>query len=214
MEGGIIPWGDGPVAIDFLKKVYTDDPWGLILGNGAAFTGQALGISRVPVVKRQAFPAYDPRAEKGMGLTYATSPMGADHTSGYTVAVNIAKCAGGGNPLIKEGQIQLSRNLQIATAAIDATGFCLFTAFAILDDPEAMDAIVDMINARYGLSLTRDDITKLGEQIIRDERSFNRDAGFTSAQDRLPDFFQEKIEPHQVNFDFTDAEIDQVLEGF
>jgi aldehyde:ferredoxin oxidoreductase len=214
MEGGIIPWGDGPAAIDLLKKVYTDDPWGRILGNGAAFTGQALGVSRVPVVKRQAFPAYDPRAEKGMGLTYATSPMGADHTSGYTVAVNIAKCAGGGDPLSKAGQIELSRNLQIATAAIDATGLCLFTAFAILDDPEAMNAIVTMINARYGLSLTTDDITKLGEQILRDERSFNRDAGFTKAQDRLPDFFQEKIEPHQVSFDFTEAEIDQVLAGF
>ncbi len=98
MEGGVIPWGDGPAAIELLKKVYSDDPWGRILGNGAAFTGQALGVSRVPVVKRQAFPAYDPRAEKGMGLTYATSPMGADHTSGYTVAVNIAKCAGGQRP--------------------------------------------------------------------------------------------------------------------
>ena len=214
MEGGVIPWGDGPAAIDLLKKVYSDDPWGRILGNGAAFTGQALGVSRVPVVKRQAFPAYDPRAEKGMGLTYATSPMGVDHTSGYTVAVNIAKCAGGHDPLIKDGQIELSRNLQVATAAIDATGMCLFTAFAILDDPEALPAIVEMINARYGLALTPDDVTKLGEQILRDERSFNRDAGFTTAQDRLPDFFQEKIEPHQVSFDFTDAEIDQVLAGF
>jgi aldehyde:ferredoxin oxidoreductase len=211
MEGGVIPWGDGPAAIKVLEKVYTDDPWGRILGNGAAFTGQALGVSRVPVVKRQAFPAYDPRAEKGMGLTYATSPMGADHTSGYTVAVNIAKCAGGHDPLLKDGQIELSRNLQIATAAIDAIGLCLFTAFAILDNPEALVAIVDMINARYGLSLTQGDITTLGEQILRDERSFNRDAGFTTAHDRLPEFFQEEVTPHNVTFDFTDAEIDQVL---
>ena len=71
-----------------------------------------------------------------------------------------------------------------------------------------------MINARYGLSLTTDDITKIGEQTLRDELSFNRDAGFTKAQVRLPDFFQEKIEPHQVSFDFSDAEIDQVLAGF
>ena len=118
------------------------------------------------------------------------------------------------DPLSKDGQIELSRNLQMATAAIDATGLCLFTAFAILDDPEALPAIVDMINARYGLTLTPDDVTTLGEQILRDERSFNRDAGFTKAQDRLPEFFQEKIEPHQVTFDFTDAEIDQVLAGF
>jgi hypothetical protein len=39
-------------------------------------------------------------------------------------------------PLKPEGQIELSRNLQIATAAIDSTGMCLFIAFAILDQPE------------------------------------------------------------------------------
>ena len=130
MEGGVIPWGDGPAAIEMVKKVGTNDPWGLIIGNGSVFTGRALGVDRVPAVKGQGLPAYDPRAEKGMGLSYATSPMGGDHTSGYTVAINIVKCGGGGDPLKKEGNIERSRNLQIATAAIDATGLCLFVAFA------------------------------------------------------------------------------------
>jgi aldehyde:ferredoxin oxidoreductase len=214
MEGNVIPWGDGPAAIAMLKKVATDDPWGRIIGNGSIFTGQALGIDRIPAVKRQALPAYDPRAEKGMGLTYSTSPMGGDHTAGYTVAVNIAKCAGGGDPLKKEGNIELSRNLQVATAAIDSTGLCLFTAFAILDNAEALQCIVDMINARYGLALTCDDVTALGQQVLKDERSFNREAGFTPAHDRLPEFFKENLEPHNVTWDFTDAEIDQVLAGF
>ena len=211
MEGGVIPWGDGPAAIRMLKKVGTNDPWGLIIGNGSAFTGQALGVDRIPAVKRQGLPAYDPRAEKGLGLTYATSPMGGDHTAGYTVAVNLLKCAGGGDPLKKEGNIELSRNLQIATAAIDSTGLCLFVAFALLDNPEALQCLVDMINARFGLALTTDDVTALGRQVLHDERSFNRDAGFTPAQDRLPAFFKEKLKPHNTSWDFTDTEIDQVL---
>ena len=211
MEGGVIPWGDGPAAIRMLKKVGTNDPWGLIIGNGSAFTGHALGVDRIPAVKRQGLPAYDPRAEKGLGLTYATSPMGGDHTAGYTVAVNLLKCAGGGDPLKKEGNIELSRNLQIATAAIDSTGLCLFVAFALLDNPEALQCLVDMINARFGLALTTDDVTALGRQVLHDERSFNRDAGFTPAQDRLPAFFKEKLKPHNTSWDFTDTEIDQVL---
>jgi aldehyde:ferredoxin oxidoreductase len=211
MEGGVIPWGDGPAAIRMVKKVGTNDPWGLIIGNGSAFTGQALGVDRIPAVKRQGLPAYDPRAEKGLGLTYATSPMGGDHTAGYTVAVNLLKCAGGGDPLKKEGNIELSRNLQIATAAIDSTGLCLFVAFAVLDNPEALPCLVDMINARFGLALTTDDVTALGRQVLHDERSFNRDAGFTPAQDRLPAFFKEKLKPHNTCWDFTDTEIDQVL---
>ncbi len=211
MEGGIIPWGSGPAAIKMLKKVGKNDPWGLIIGNGAVFTGRALGLDRVPAVKGQALPAYDPRAEKGVGLTYATSPMGGDHTAGYGVAANILKCGGGGDPLKKEGNIELSRNLQIATAAIDATGLCLFVAFPVLDNPEALQCIVDLINARYGLSLTTADVTALGRQILHDERSFNREAGFTNAQDRLPGFFKENLKPHNVTWDFTDEEIDRVL---
>jgi aldehyde:ferredoxin oxidoreductase len=214
MEGGVIPWGDGPAAIEMVKKVASDDPWGLIVGNGAVFTGRALGVDRVPAMKGQGLPAYDPRAEKGTGLTYATSPMGGDHTAGYGVAVNILGCAGGGNPLTKEGNIELSRNLQIATAAIDATGLCLFVAFPVLDNPDALQCIVDMINARYGLNLGTDAVTALGQQVLQDERSFNRDAGFTKEHDRLPGFFKEALKPHDVTWDFTDAEVDQVLAGF
>ena len=82
-------------------------------------------------MKNQAIPAYDPRAVKGVGLTYATTPMGADHTAGYAVATNILKVGGFVEPLQKEGNVELSRNLQIATAAVDSTGMCLFIAFAI-----------------------------------------------------------------------------------
>jgi aldehyde:ferredoxin oxidoreductase len=213
MEGGAIPWGDGPGAIKMLKKVGGRDPWGLIVGNGSAFAGQALGVDRVPAVKRQGLPAYDPRAEKCVGLTYATSPMGGDHTAGYGVATNLLKCGGEGDPLKKEGNIELSRNLQIATAAIDATGLCLFVAFAVLDTPDALQCIVDMLNARYGLNLVAGDVVTLGKQILHDERSFNRDAGFTKAHDRLPEFFKETLKPHNVTWDFTDDEVDQVLEG-
>jgi aldehyde:ferredoxin oxidoreductase len=212
MEGGAIPWGDGPGAIKMLKKVGTGDPWGLIIGNGSAFAGQALGVVRVPAVKRQGLPAYDPRAEKGVGLTYATSPMGGDHTAGYGVATNILKCGGTGNPLEKEGNIELSRNLQIATAAIDSTGLCLFVAFPVLDNADALQCIVDMINARYGGHMTTADVVELGRQVLHDELSFNRDAGFTKAHDRLPEFFKESLkDPHDVTWDFTDAEIDSVL---
>jgi aldehyde:ferredoxin oxidoreductase len=140
--------------------------------------------------------------------------MGADHTAGYAVASNILNSGGFVDPLKKEGNIELSRNLQVATAAIDSTGLCLFTAFAILDNAEALQSIVDMINAHYGLSLNTGDVVALGEQVLRDERSFNRDAGFTKVQDRLPGFFKEALPPHNVTWDFSDAEVDSVLEGF
>ena len=121
-------------------------------------------------------------------------------------------CGGKVDPLKPEGQVELSRNLQIATAAIDSTGLCLFTAFCILDKPEAFEAVYEMINARYGLQLTGDDVTALGKTVLRVERDFNRAAGFSAADDRLPEFFtQEKIAPHQTVFMVSDSELDTLF---
>jgi aldehyde:ferredoxin oxidoreductase len=212
MEAGLLKFGDAQGAIKLIKEVGQGTPLGRILGSGAAVTGKVFGVERVPVVKGQAMPAYDPRAVQGIGVTYATTPMGADHTAGYAVATNIMNVGGQLDPLKPEGQIELSRNLQIATAAIDATGMCLFIAFAVLDQPETFQALIDMINAFYGLNLTADDVTALGKSILKNERDFNLRAGFTAQQDRLPDFFKkEKLAPHQVTFQVKDEELDQVF---
>lgn len=210
MEAGVLPFGDGAGICRILtEEVAKGTGLGRIIGNGAGSVGRAYGVTRVPVVKNQAIPAYDPRAIKGMGITYATSTQGADHTMGYTVATNILNVGGQVDPLSKDGQIELSRNLQIATAAIDSTGMCLFIAFAALDNEKCLPALIDLINARFGISLTGDDVVNLGKYILKTERGFNIAAGFTSVDDRLPEFFyDEELPPHNVVFDFTGAEID------
>ena len=212
MEAGLLKFGDAQGAIKLLEEVGKGTPLGRIIGNGAAFTAKAFGIERAPVVKNQAMPAYDPRAVKGIGVTYATTPMGADHTAGYAIATNILKVGGDVDPLGKEGQIELSRNLQIATAALDATGYCLFIAFAILDQQETFNAMVDSINGMYNLNMTGDDVVALGKKILSMEREFNKKAGFTKEDDRLPRFMtREAIEPHNVTFDISDEALDTVF---
>ncbi|MFC1826709.1 aldehyde ferredoxin oxidoreductase family protein [Thermodesulfobacteriota bacterium] len=210
MEGGLLPFGDGAGMLKMIKDdIGMGTPLGRLLGSGAGSVGKAYGVTRVPVVKNQAIPAYDPRAVKGIGITYATSTMGADHTAGYAVTANVLNVGGSVDPLKKEGQVELSRNLQIATAAVDTAGLCIFVAFAALDIPEAFAAIVDMLNARFGLSLTADDVNALGMNILKTERSFNLAAGLTNKDDRLPEFFSEEpLPPHNVVWDFTGEEID------
>ena len=212
MEAGIAKFGDAEAAIKLVKEVGQGTPLGRILGSGAAVTGKVFGVERVPVVKGQSMPAYDPRGVQGIGVTYATTTMGADHTAGYAVTANIMGVGGSVDPLKPEGQIELSRNLQIATAAVDATGMCLFVAFAVLDQPETFQALLDMINAFYGLSLKADDVTELGKSILKSEREFNLAAGLTSKDDRLPDYFKkEKLPPHNITFQVKDEDLDQVF---
>jgi aldehyde:ferredoxin oxidoreductase len=212
MEAGVAKFGDAQAAIKLVHEVGKGTPLGRILGNGAAVTGRVFGVERVPVVKGQAMPAYDPRGIQGIGVTYATSTQGADHTAGYAVTANVLGVGGNVNPLKAEGQIELSRNLQIATAAIDSTGMCLFIAFAILDQPDTFQALLDLLSGFTGSTLTGDDVVALGKSVLKQEREFNAKAGFTQAMDRLPDYFKnEKLPPHDVTFLVKDTELDQVF---
>ena len=212
MEAGLAKFGDAEAAINLVKEVGQGTPLGRILGNGAEVTGKVFGVERVPVVKGQAMPAYDPRAIQGIGVTYATTTMGADHTAGYAVMTNIMKVGGDVDPLTPEGQAELSRNLQIATAAVDSTGMCLFVAFATADQPETFQALLDLINACDGSSMTGDDFTELGKSVLKNERDFNARAGFTAADDRLPEFMlKEKLPPHDITFKVSDQDLDSVF---
>lgn len=212
MDAGLAEFGDAEAAINLVKEVGKGSPLGRILGSGAGITGKVFGVERVPVVKNQSMPAYDPRAVQGMGVTYATSTMGADHTAGYAVTANLLGVGGTVDPLSPQRQVELSRNLQISTAAIDSTGMCLFIAFAILDQEETFNAMVDMINAFSGLSLNGDDVAELGKNVLKMEREFNRQAGFTKKDDRLPEYFlKESLPPHDVKFNVSDADLDSVF---
>ena len=213
MDAGLFKAGDSKAAISLIEEIGKVSPLGRIIGAGAAVAGKVFGMRRVAVVKGQALPAYDPRAVKGQGVTYATTPMGADHTAGYAVATNILNVGGKLDPLSAEGQVALSRNLQIATAFVDSTGLCLFVAFAILDIAEGMEGIVEMCNARYGWNKSVDDYLEMGKQVLRDERQFNKMAGIAEGSDDLPDFFRsEKLPPHDVVFDISKEELNKVFD--
>jgi len=211
MDAGLLEFGDAQGAIRLLdEEIRKGTPLGRILGNGAVFTGKAFGVVRVPAVKGQNMPAYEPRAIKGIGVTYATSTMGADHTSGYTIAPEILSVGGKADPFSTE-KAELSRNFQAATAFIDSTGHCLFIAFAILDIASGFEGVVEECNGVLGTNWTMDDVNRIGLEILKKEREFNEKAGFTKADDRLPEFMKyEPLPPHNVVWDVPDEELDKV----
>ncbi len=210
MEGGVLPFGDGAEVLRILRdEIAFGTPLGRVMGSGAGNVGKVYGVRRVPVVKNQGIPAYDPRSIKGIGITYATSTMGADHTAGYAVGTNLMGVGGGVvDPLKKDGQVELSRHLQIITVMLDSVGLCLFLGFPAADMPTCVPALVDMLNARFGLKLTPEWFGLLGVTTLKTERAFNIAAGFTNKDDRLPEFMCEPLPPHNAVWDFTGEEID------
>lgn len=199
MEAGIIPFDDYEGAERLLREVGEGTPLGRILGQGATTVGRVYGVERVPAVKGQGIPAYDPRAIKGMGVTYITSPQGADHTAGHTVKYKI-------DHHLKEGQIETSRETQVDSAAWDALNLCNFLKAALESRPETLIALY---NAAYGTDHTPSFVKHLGRETLRAELRFNHAAGFSRADDRHAEFFlTEKLPPYDVLFDISDEEID------
>jgi aldehyde:ferredoxin oxidoreductase len=212
MEAGLVQFGDGKAALELLSEVQKGTPLGRIIGQGVEATAKAFGVHRVPTCKGQSMPAYEPRAVKGIGVTYATTPMGADHTAGYTIAPEIAGVSGKLDPLSDEGKAELSLTFQAATAFIDSTGYCLFIAFPILDIAKGWEGMAESVAGVTGQTITGADVVPIGKEILKMERLFNERAGFTAEDDRPPEFMRyEKLPPHNVVWTITDEQLDSVF---
>jgi aldehyde:ferredoxin oxidoreductase len=201
-EAGKMSFGDWESAARLLEEIEKETPLGLALGNGVVATARYLNVSRIPAYKGQAIPAHDPRSVKGTGVTYFTSPMGADHTAGLTYR----------NPRNRDKQAENSLRSQIQAATCDAFGYCLNSV------PGGRASIyqffADLMNARYGLRMTPKDIVEIGKQTLRDQLAFNEKSEFNKTDSKGATFVREEtITPTGQVFDVDNAEIENIWKG-
>jgi aldehyde:ferredoxin oxidoreductase len=202
-EAGCFEFGDGKGALELLEQISQGTELGTALGNGAVAAGKHLGVTRVPVVKGQAMSAYDPRAIKGTGVTYATTPQGADHTCGLTIRAKV-------DHLDPSGQAELSLKSQISMAGYDTLGVCLFAGFGF---STTLETIAELLNARYGGGFSETVLQDLGKQTLKLELEFNRGAGFTAEDDRIPAWMAaEPLPPYGAIFDVPDEDLDHIFD--
>ena len=202
-EAGLMRWGDADSAMKLIDEIRAGTELGFKLGDGAADMGEAYGIERVPVVKRQAMSAYDPRSIKGMGITYATTPQGADHTCGQTIRAKV-------NHLDPTVQKDFSLNAQLNMGGYDMLGACIFAGFGYA----AADGVIKrLLSARYGWNDLPDNVLQeMGKQTIKMEREFNKRAGFTAKDDRIPEWMmRESIPENGAVFDVSEEVLDNIF---
>lgn len=204
MEGGKLAFGDGEKAKALVQEMIDGTEFGKLMGQGTEAVGKHLGVKRIPTVKKQGMPGYDPRNSKGTGLGYATSPMGADHTVGTT--------SGSAGDMNKTGRVQMSQKVQVAYAAVD-NFMCHFASFPLTSTHKyAVEHIAEAMAGKLGGEWNSDRVFGLGLETLMLEKAFNRTAGFTAKDDRLPQFFYDEASPMTgAKFDFTDEELAQVL---
>lgn len=208
MEAGMIEWGEANKALSMIMEISKGTEKGRMIGNGCRFTGEKLGVARIPHVKGQSLSGYDPRGLKGTGVTYATSTMGADHTCGNALP---SPANPDYDPASASGQGQVPQFLQRYFAAIDTLGLCLFASLPALDMPELQTHLKDCVSAVLNETLDDDYFMRLGAFVLEEERKFNHATGFTLKDDRLPEFFKkEPLLPGTSTFDVPDEELDKV----
>jgi aldehyde:ferredoxin oxidoreductase len=176
MDSGGMEWGDNEGMKRLIAEVAEGSEAADMIGHGADATGKATGHHRIPTVHGQAIPAWDPRPLKATGVTYVTSAMGADHTAGLVV-----------NPGATPDQMaRLSQEQQHINAAIDASGFCMFLM-------PNMEQIRAFYAAYFGDDISRETFLDMTWQCLSDEWEFNKRAGWTAADDKMPDCM--KVDP-------------------
>jgi len=215
MEAGSINLGDFETMKSTLLSIATQDSFlGKLISHGAALTGKVLGVERVPTVKGQTIAAYDPRALKGTGVTYATTSMGGDHTAG-----NATPGRGGIDHRSPAGQIKLSKSLQINSMICDILGMCIFVGPV----DETIPTLSSLVSSFVGYAVSTEDLKKQAREILKLEVDFNRLAGISSMANDLPLYFREEPLPNNglvfdvphedlLNFSFSDDEKESSVE--
>ena len=185
MDSGGMEWGDSEGMKKLIAEVAEGNDQADMIGHGADATGKKTGHHRIPTVHGQAIPAWDPRPLKATGVTYVTSAMGADHTAGLVV-----------NPGATPDQLaRLSQEQQHINAAIDASGFCMFLM-------PNMEQIRQFYSAFFGEEVSRETFLDFTWQCLADEWEFNKRAGWTSADDIMPQCMQDDpVGPADMVFD-------------
>ena len=204
MEAGVLQFGDAAGAEQAMREVAKGSAFGRVLASGAGVTGIVYGCTRVPTVKNQAMPAYDPRGLKGTGVTYATSPQGADHTAGSTARAKVIHNK-------KEGQVEASFNAQVGGAMFaDMLGVCMKLGAAIPD----WSTMLAMVKGRFGVKLELHDFKAMARETVLQERAFNHQAGLGPGHDILPEFFYEEDNPAAgTAFDISPDEMQKMFNG-
>lgn len=208
MDEGKVEWGDAEAVYEILEEIRRGTDKGKLYGDGVKNFGETVGAKRIPQVKGQGISAYDPRVFKGMGVTFATSPMGADHTAGAAIAGRKANQDKEYGKLTEDkGKLELSFELQLYISILDSMGCCYF----IGPNYHMMNILAKAINAMHGTDLSREDVIDIGRNLLKIELEYNQKAGVGQEKCEIPEFFRkEKSEPTGLKYTFSKEELDNV----
>jgi aldehyde:ferredoxin oxidoreductase len=190
--GGLdLHFGNDQAMITLLNMIGERQGLGDILADGTKAAAERIGKGTEKYamhIKGLELPAYDVRGAKAHGLSLATAFTGADHNKGYAFQEIF------GIPIpypvdrfAIEGKGKLTMwNQDARTALADSPTMCVF----LMDMAVAgfmFQNTADLMEGTTGLTYTPEEVHQVGERVNNVARVFNILAGFTRADDDLPE---------------------------
>ena len=188
--GRPLPFGDVEGLVELCRKTALRQDFGDQLALGSLRLATKYGHPELAIVsKGQEFAGYDPRGEKGMGLAYATSSIGASHMRGDPSYIEILGVPMVIDPLTWEDKPRIVKDWQDVFAVIDSAGLCVFFSVRNYVTPTKdirPAGILKLLNASTGYKYDLKALMRAGERIVNAERLFLVKAGFRAKDDSLP----------------------------
>lgn len=188
--GRSLRFGDAEGLVEMCRKTALREGFGDDLALGSLRLAKKYRHPELAMVsKGQEFAGYDPRGEKGMGLAYATSNIGASHMRGDPAYIEILGVPKLLDPLTFEDKPKLVKDWQDVFAVIDSAGVCVFFSVRNYVTPTEdirPEGLLRLLNAATGFGYDMDSLVRTGERVINAERIFLVRAGFSAADDSLP----------------------------
>lgn len=198
VERGLLdePWlkfGDGPALLKALDLIATGDGIGRLLALGSRRMAHEIGhnsIDFAPQVKGLEIPGYDPRGLQTMALGFAVGTRGADHNRSGAYEVDFSEAVDRYN--VGPESAHLAVETEDKAALMDSLILCKFLRGVFTDFLSESAEILRLVT---GWEVTADELRQTARRIVTAKKRFNILAGWTPAEDTLPERMLQKALP-------------------
>jgi aldehyde:ferredoxin oxidoreductase len=214
VERGLLdePWlrfGSGDAVLRAIDLIGARHGIGDLLAEGTRRVAHTIGhdsIAFAPQVKGLEIPGYEPRALQTMALGFAVGARGADHNRSGAYEVDFSDKVDRRHATIDS--VGHAIDTEDRAALMDSLILCKFLRGVFADFYTESAA---MLHAVTGWNVTADELRETARRIVAAKHQFNVLAGWTAAEDTLPERFLNTPLPNDPDAVLTRERLDALV---
>ncbi len=216
-----VPWGDAKAILQLIDQIAHRQGLGARLAQGIDSMAEELGVDYAMTIKGQEIPLHEPRGKKGMALTYATTPRGAQHMEGihddYLEQTPVTPELGVVNPVSRfswDGRARLCKIYEDLTSFNNSLVLCDFVVNRTQADYN-YPLIREGFYAMTGRELSAHEMILVGERNYNVLRLFAALSGYRRTHDGLPKRFEEPLcRGASAGEAISRSDLEQAIDGY